>query len=257
MSAASSCGRTRDDDPWCRPPPEPARGLRPPRSRVSVWREPRMQAASALQIGFGLVGESAEHAADRVAAHRRATAPPGLRQCSPAGRAFDQMDAEPAENRDAHALGMRQRQERRDARAHGVAHDVGALDSRDDRAARARRPPWWRCDRRPGRRACSDAPCPRLSSAMTRRPARVSVATQPGLHPVHLLGGGKAVHQHDRIAVALVEIGDLDAAVLQSAACVMSQAARRRRRNCLQLAAAAPFPAATEITARRRARWHS
>ena len=34
-----------------------------------------------------------------------------------------------------------------------------------------------------------------------------------GMYPVHLLVGGKAVHQHDRLALALVEIGDLDLAI--------------------------------------------
>ena len=37
----------------------------------------------------------------------------------------------------AHARRMRERQERRDARAHRIAHDVGARGCRDDRAARA------------------------------------------------------------------------------------------------------------------------
>ncbi len=35
-----------------------------------------------------------------------------------------------------------------------------------------------------------------------------------GMQPVHLLGRGKAVHQHDRLALPFVEIGDLDAVVL-------------------------------------------
>src|SRR5437763_59788 len=37
-----------------------------------------------------------------------------------------------------------------------------------------------------------------------------------GLHPVDLLVGGKAMHQDDRLARALVEIGDLDVTMCES-----------------------------------------
>ena len=46
---------------------------------------------------------------------------------------------------------------------------------------------------------------------MTRRPARVSVAHPAGRDPVHFLVRRKAVHEHDRLALALVEEGDLHA----------------------------------------------
>ena len=37
-----------------------------------------------------------------------------------------------------------------------------------------------------------------------------------GVQPIHLLGGGKAVHQHNRIAVTLIEISDLDTAICKA-----------------------------------------
>ena len=48
-----------------------------------------------------------------------------------------------------------------------------------------------------------------------------SVAVAPqrggpaGHHPVRLLVGGKAVHEHDRIALAFVEIGDRDVSIVE------------------------------------------
>ena len=50
---------------------------------------------------------------------------------------------------------------------------------------------------------------------MTRRPAPRQRRDPAGLHPVHLLGGGEAVHQHDRLALARIEKGDLDRTVVK------------------------------------------
>ena len=37
-----------------------------------------------------------------------------------------------------------------------------------------------------------------------------------GIDPVDVLGRGKAVHQHDRIALALIEVGNFDGAVVKT-----------------------------------------
>ena len=112
--------------------------------------------------------------------HPRATAPRAPRRCSRAvpphrpgasqGRRI---------RRGAGVADGRAQRTRRCARPWSSPSHRRGRD-RDDRAARARPRPSGRCDRRPDRGACSSAPCPRLSSAMTRRPAPVSVATQPG-----------------------------------------------------------------------------
>ena len=61
-----------------------------------------------------------------------------------------------------------------------------------------------------------EAPWPRLSSAIARRPARVSVATQPGWTQLTAAVEAKPWIEHDRLALAFVEEGDLDAVVLEA-----------------------------------------
>ena len=47
-------------------------------------------------------------------------------------------------------------------------------------------------------------------------PARLAQMRYPGrIDPVHVLGGGKAVHEDDRIALAFVEIGNLDPGIVE------------------------------------------
>ena len=81
-----------------------------------------------LQVAAGLLREGAERAALRIGhrSERRRLQRVGdaLRQAD----AVDQMDAEAAENGGADALPGAAGQERGDARAHRIAHDVGARD---------------------------------------------------------------------------------------------------------------------------------
>ena len=91
-----------------------------------IWSVRRSRGTAAA----GSVTSASDGASSAAAMFSRQTAMP-----------VDQIDAEPAENRRTHARGMVEREEGGDARAHRVAHDVGARDARDDRAARARRPP--------------------------------------------------------------------------------------------------------------------
>jgi hypothetical protein len=47
-----------------------------------------------------------------------------------------------------------------------------------------------------------------------RAPASAGERRDPtGMYPIHLLVGGEAVHQHNWLALALVEINDLDLAI--------------------------------------------
>ena len=118
--------------PWCRPRPAPARGSPPPRSRVRVWREPRMQAASALRSELvcsakarkirpcGSVTSASDGASSASAiAFRQADA-------------VDQAAAEPAEDDAAHARRMR--------RAPGTRRCARPSSSRSRR--RAAMPRW-------------------------------------------------------------------------------------------------------------------
>ena len=111
--------------------------------------------------------------------------------------------------------GMLEREERGDARAHRIAHDVGAVDAEmiEQRAHVVGH--CGRCDSRPDRRAWSTGRA-RDCRARSRGGRRaLSVATQPGWTQFTSLRGGEAVHEHDRLALALVEIGDLDGAVVE------------------------------------------
>ena len=133
------------------------------------------------QIGPGLFGEGAKHIGRRIGDRVPASAPRAPRAIvSGSPTPSTRLHAEPAEHRRAHPFGMRQRQKCRDPRAHRITHDVGAREAEmiDQRAHIFGHDA--SCDRRRGRRACVDWPWPRLSSAMTRRPARVNVVTQPG-----------------------------------------------------------------------------
>ena len=128
--------------------------MRPTSSRLKVWREPRRQAASARRSDLvcsakarNMIGGRIGHVGER---RRFERVRDRVRQPHP----LDETDAEAAENGGAHPVGMRQREESRDPRAHRVAHDVGARQTEmvDQRAHVVGHDA--RCDRRPGRRAC-------------------------------------------------------------------------------------------------------
>ena len=97
-------------------------------SRDSVWREPRIQAASALRSDLVCSAKARNvrpcwslHVGERRRLER-------VRDRFRQPDTVDQPAAEPAEHDTAHAIRMRQRQKRRDARAHRIAHHVGARD---------------------------------------------------------------------------------------------------------------------------------
>ena len=97
-------------------------------SRDSVCREPRMHAASALRSDLVCSAK-----ARKVRPNGSCTSASDGASIASATRgrqrlALHQIDAEPAEDRAAHALRMRERHEGGDARTHGIPHDVGALD---------------------------------------------------------------------------------------------------------------------------------
>ena len=106
-------------------------------------------------VGFGLLGEGAEHAALRIGDVGERRRLQRLGDAFRQAHAVDQVHAEPAQHHRAHPVRVLEREERRDPRAHRIAHHVGARRCRDDRAARARRRPSSWCDSRPDRRAWS------------------------------------------------------------------------------------------------------
>ena len=126
--------------------------------------------------------------------------------------AFNQPDTEPTENYRTHAFGMFHRQECRDTRAHGIAHHVGSFDFQmvEQRTYVVRHGGAVIAGRVVQLVGCA-------VPAIVERNHTPSITRErrhpAGLHPVHLLGGGEAVHQHNRFAIALVEIGNLDPAV--------------------------------------------
>ena len=154
MSAASSCA-------------EPATGSLVPtatrtgkRIAASCSRAQRLPRAAdtggeRLEVGFGLLGEAAEHAAGRIGHIRQARALPGRRRCSPASRRprRDGCRARRRSQRAGAADARRQEMPRCARPSNSPSHRRAR--SRGGRAARAHLPPWWRCDRRPDRRACS------------------------------------------------------------------------------------------------------
>ena len=97
-------------------------------SRDSVCREPRMQAASAFRSDLvcSAKARNVRPNGSRTSASDGASSASAIDAGS--ADAVDQADAQSAEDRAAHPLRMRERQERGDAGAHRIAHDVGARD---------------------------------------------------------------------------------------------------------------------------------
>src|SRR5690242_3018777 len=109
---------------------------------------------------------------------------------------------------------MLQRQKRGDARTHGISHHVSALDFK---MVQQRTNVIGHC----GAMICGrivqftgltmsaivERDHASIGSCQRRDPAR--------LDPVHFFGGRKSVHEHNRVALTLIEIGDFDLAVLE------------------------------------------
>ena len=156
--------------------------------------------------------------ADR--SRRRATAPPAPRRCSPAGPTPSTrwMPSPPSTAR-AHALRMRERQERGDARAHRIAHHVGARDVEmiEQRAHVLRHAA--RCDRRPDRRAWSmrrGRDCRARSRAGRRASASRPSRDAPSSPPWSRRSRGPARSARPRLRRGK---RNLDGAVGENAAC--------------------------------------
>src|SRR6185437_7686415 len=152
--------------------------------------------------------------------------------------AIDQPNAETAENDRAHPRRMLHRQERSDARAHRIAQHVGALDL----DMIEQRPHVLRHDCAViSRRIVRLARCP--MPTIVERDHAPSGARQrrhpAGRNPIYFLGGSKTMHQHDRLAFAFVEVGDLDIAMTKEwhngsnvPECTPMTLARARSPNC-------------------------
>ena len=117
---------------------------------------------------------------------------------------FDEPHAEPAEHGGAGAVGMGEREEGRVPRAHGIAHDVGALEAEMlDQAADV-----LGHDR--GVIGGGIVELARLAvAAIVERddaPAGARERRHPaGRDPVHFLVRREAVDEHDRLALPFVE----------------------------------------------------
>ena len=128
ISGASSCG---EPAMWSLVPTaiSVGAGSARPRARDRFWREPRMQAASALRSLLVCSAKARNmRSVGSVSIVERGRLH-GIGDAERQARAFDEVDAEPAEQERAHALGMVERQSGRDARAHRVAHHVGPVDA--------------------------------------------------------------------------------------------------------------------------------
>ena len=100
-------------------------------SRLSIWRGRPMQAASAFRSDLVC---SAKRRKERpvgsvTSASEGASSAATMLLAQAGAVALHHADAEAADDRRAHALGMMHGEEGGDARAHGIAHHVGALDA--------------------------------------------------------------------------------------------------------------------------------
>ena len=166
-------------------------------------------------VAFRLVGEGAEHALRRVGEIGERGRLHRLGNADGQARAMHQPVAETTEDQRAHEFGPAERQERGDARAHRIAHHVGALDPEAPEEI--------------GRVAGHQvgAIVARGVELLARAVAAVVEGDDPPpgmgqrldparIDPVDAMVRGEAVDEEDRLAavVALggdVDIGDLDA----------------------------------------------
>ena len=177
--ATISCGRARDF--VLAPAHDQHRhaASRQASSGENSCRRPLMQAASAFEVRLRPLGEDAERTRDRVADRRSARRFERRDDMVAPARPGDDRGADAAEDRRANSHRMREREQHADAPAHRVAEIIGALElemvEQRERVARH--------DRQAiggGIVGFDEWPWPRLSSAITRRPAFRSVETQSG-----------------------------------------------------------------------------
>ena len=212
MRAASASARAAPDRPRCRPPPAPA----PECCASSLGRQRLARRGDAgrqrLAVAAGLVGEDAEHAAARVGhliERTRREAPP---RAAPPARTprFTIPSPSPPSTSAPHALRMRQRQQGGDPRAHRIADHVRLLDAEMvEQPARI-----LRHDRHAvGCGSCGLplSPWPRLSKAITRRPAATRSRTHEVETQLTRWFEPKPWMRSVGMPVALVDEGDLDA----------------------------------------------
>ena len=201
--------------------------MRATSSLVSRPREPRRQAASASR-------------SERVwSAKARKVRPTGSLTSSSDGASSARATFSPGPPPSIMAMPMPpriaersrsgpvQREPGRHPAAQRIAHDVGALDAemvhqRDDVAGHDRN----------GVVGGVVELCGFAMAAIVERDDAVAVLLQfrdPGrIDPVHVLGRGKAVHENDRRALAFVEIGDFDCAVVEARHRAVRRLVRRK-----------------------------
>ncbi|KRR26010.1 hypothetical protein CQ13_23645 [Bradyrhizobium retamae] len=166
-------------------------------------------------VGSRLIGEGAKGAADRIDDVLQRRGFQRDRHVLAGTAALDQSDPDAAEDRRAQPLRLLARQDRRHSRSQRIAHDVRALDSqiiqqRDDVTCH-------------DRNFVSSGIVELIGIAMAAIVERDHAAAvfpqigNPGrINPIHVLAGGKAMHEDDRIALAFVEISNFDSAVVKT-----------------------------------------
>ena len=164
------------------------------------------------QIRFRLLGKQAEHGTDRVANISKRRRFKRLRNALRKADAFDQMDAQPAKDGSAQALPTRQREERRDAGSHGVTHHVGAGDLQMvEQGAHV-----VGHERTVIESRLVDLARGAVSPIIERDHASAGPGQgrdPSGMNPIHFGIRAETVDEDDRLALAFVEKGDLDAVV--------------------------------------------
>ena len=166
-------------------------------------------------VGAGLVGERAKGPPHRIG---HLVERGRLERCGDilaGAAALDQRHADAAENRRAQPVGMAQRQPRRHPRAERIAHDIGAVDfemvhQRGHVAGHGRDVIGLRVVELAGIAVAAIVERDDAAAAFLQfgNPGRID--------PVDVLGRGEAVHQHDRLALAFVEIGNFNGAVMKT-----------------------------------------
>ena len=185
-------------------------------SRDLLARQGLARAADAgrerLEVGLGLLGKgrNVRPIGSRTSASEGASSASAMLSGSPTP-STRRMPSPPSTARRSRA-GCAEREERGDARAHGVAHHVGAaeLEMIDERAHVIGH-------------ACAvigggivELGRGAVAAIVERddAPAGLGQRRDPaGMNPVHLRGRGEAVHEHDRLALPFVEECDVDAVV--------------------------------------------
>ena len=160
------------------------------------------------QVGPRLFGEGAKHVAGGIGHVRERRRLERPRNPFRIADAFNQPDTKPAKHGRAHTLGMRQRKKSGVTRPHRITHDIGAaepevIEQRAHILGHDGAVIGGRIIELGGFAVAAiiegDDATPGASEG--RHPARID--------PVDLFVGGKAVDEHDRLALAFVEESNL------------------------------------------------